>query len=121
MKKLDTVLISARNQDLASIIGNARYLENLALDGKKPDDIINEAKRALNIADDELVMTEAIEKVKLINRKSTLLANLFHVFSEAEKLGYSTDNLNSLTQTLTNEIASVYNVEPDMLFLSEEE
>lgn len=123
MKKLDKVLIGARNQDLEVKIREANYLEELAVNGKSPESVITEVKETLGIEETGSVIAEYETKASELNK---LQKNLVDVNGLTQRLLndklISDDDLavlESIEHRLAVKVAGVYGLELSELYLEE--
>lgn len=123
MKTIDRTLIGARNDDLSSKIQEAKYLEELAIKGLGPEDVISDVKRTLGLNNEDSVIVEYETKVKELNK---LQKNLVDTNSLTKRL--SDDNLISeeeqkvlvsIESRLAEQLVGIYNIELKDLYLEE--
>jgi maltooligosyltrehalose synthase len=116
--KINTVLLNARNSELTQTIKNALYLENLQVEGRTSNDVINEAKKVLSLQNNDSLLASYESKAASLNRKTNLLIKIMSAKDDAKVLGL-TGSLEEILNSLTNDIKVAYDVTDEDLFLEE--
>ena len=123
MKTIDKALIGARNDDLSTKIREANYLEELAIKGLSPEDVITEVKSTLGISNEGSIIAEYQEKTSELNKlqknfvdvnsiTKRLLDN--NLISESEQ-----EVLEVIESRLAERLVSIYGLEIKDLYLEE--
>lgn len=124
MKKIDRVLIGARNKDLETKINEANYFEELTNNGRTPEDIMSEVKTKLGIEENGSIIAEYQEKASVINKLQKNLVDvngLTHRLLDDNVLEEQELNvLKNIETRLAVELAEIYGLELDELYLGEE-
>lgn len=123
MKKADLKLINARNVDLQTKINEARYLEELEMNGNSPESIIGDVKKALKIDENMSVIAESEEKIKVVNK---LQKNFIDTNSLTQRLlddklieEDEVAVLNKIESRIAEQLLSVYDLDLEDLYLEE--
>jgi hypothetical protein len=125
MKKLDTSLLGARNDDLRAKISEANYLEELENKGLGPEDIISEVKNTLNIGENGSVIAEFQEKTAELNRLQKCFVDVNGLTNRLQSDNLALDGelevLRNLEARLAEKVAGVYGLELSDLYGEENE
>lgn len=123
-KKIDLKMLNARQADYETMIREAKWLENLGINGKSIDNIEKDVKKFLNFGDEESVIAKADDKVIEYNllknsliKLNTLTIDLTsgNLISEEEAT-----LLGSIEEKLASKVKGIYNID-DLYKLEEGE
>jgi hypothetical protein len=123
MRKLDSVLLNARNKDLESKIANAKFIESLEVNGTSPEELLSQGRDILNIGEEDSIMTSFQDIMADYNKQLSSLFKLNGAIPELKDSGVLTDEelstLVAIEDKLANIIAKRYDIDLEELFMEE--
>jgi hypothetical protein len=120
MKKVDKIALNGRNVDMQQVIQEAKFFENLNNLGRSQDDILEEARKYLELTENDSIIASSDDKVKELNILTRNLADINDltnrledgkVVSESEL-----ESLRKIEQGLADKVKAVYGIEDSDLY-----
>ncbi len=118
--KANLKLINQRTAERDMSIQKAKFVEEFESEGLTSDDLKQEAKDLLGLPETAIVRIEADEVVKEQNKKLFAFTQIVNQLAYLEGAGVLSEEaakkVRESAQTLTNEVASILQVEVEDLF-----
>lgn len=123
-KTVDFDLLNARMREQEGLVQNARYLEQLSLEGKSPEEVVEGVKNFLELEEGETVLQNATDKVKKYNFETKAFLELVNFRSKANFTGLIDEEeskyLEAIEARVAEKISNRFGIEVDELYTEAE-
>ena len=120
MKKVDKVALQGRNTDMQQVIQEAKFFENLNNMGRSEDDILEEARKYLELTENDSIIASSDDKVKELNILTRNLADINDLTNRLESgkvINESElESLRSIEGKLAEQVKAIYGIEDSELY-----